>query len=196
MSGMLGEAASGTTSLLSFQTHHYQFSYHCSNYTNDVGIHGSLTQMEELKSPSHMLILVITLCPPKLSILFQNAYLNQILTCFLEVFLCVYEIRKLTSSTLRLCLEHIPHVPSLRPSWRECWGQELSQSSQILLYVWGENQAKRQRWRDAWVAQQLSVCLPLSVWSWVWGSSPIWGSLPVGGLLLPLPVSLPLSLCL
>lgn len=39
---------------------------------------GSLTQMEVLKSFSQMLILVISLCPPKLSVKFQNVFLNQI----------------------------------------------------------------------------------------------------------------------
>ena len=48
---------------------------------------------------------------------------------------------------------------------------------------------------DAWVAQWLSICLQLRLWSWVWGLSPRIG-LPAGSLLLPLSVSLPLSLCL
>ena len=48
---------------------------------------------------------------------------------------------------------------------------------------------------DAWVAQQLSVCLSLRVWSW----SPRMEShirIPAWSLLLPLPMSLPFSLCL
>ena len=52
---------------------------------------------------------------------------------------------------------------------------------------------KRNVW-DTWVAQQLGVCLQLRVWSRGPGiESPIW--LPVESLLLPLPVSLPPSLC-
>ena len=49
--------------------------------------------------------------------------------------------------------------------------------------------------RDPWVAQWFSVCL--------WSRARSWGlgiesrvRLPTWGLLLPLPVSLPLSLCL
>lgn len=73
---MLGEAASVTTSFLPFQIYHYLLSHHCSNGTKHVGTHGNLTQMEELKGASQMLILVFTLCPLKLSLLFQDAYLN------------------------------------------------------------------------------------------------------------------------
>ena len=46
---------------------------------------------------------------------------------------------------------------------------------------------------DAWVAQRLSVCL------WLWVCDPLLGMeshirLPLGSMLLPLPMSLPLSL--
>ena len=48
--------------------------------------------------------------------------------------------------------------------------------------------------RDTWLAQQLSVCLWLRAWSWSPGiKSHI--RLPAWSLLLPLPMSLPLSLC-
>ena len=49
--------------------------------------------------------------------------------------------------------------------------------------------------RDPWVAQRFSACLWPRVWSWSPGiESSI--RLPAWSLLLPLPVSLPLSLCL
>ena len=48
---------------------------------------------------------------------------------------------------------------------------------------------------DTWVAQQFNACLGPRVWSWNPGiESRIW--LPAWSLLLPLPISLPLSLCL
>ena len=49
--------------------------------------------------------------------------------------------------------------------------------------------------RGTWMAQWLSLCLPLRSWSW----SPVIKShirVPAGSLLLPLPVSLPLSVSL
>ena len=57
-----------------------------------------------------------------------------------------------------------------------------------------EHESKMSRIWDVWVAQQLSVCLWLRSGSWDPGiKSHI--RLPAGSLLLPLPVSLPLSLC-
>ena len=56
-------------------------------------------------------------------------------------------------------------------------------------------QEKEPQQEDAWVAQWLSICLQLRVWSWGPGMELHIG-LPTGSLLLPLPVSLPLSLCL
>ena len=55
--------------------------------------------------------------------------------------------------------------------------------------------AKNHSWRDTWVAQWLSICLWLRLWSRGPGiESHI--RLPTGSLLVPLPMSLPLSLCL
>ena len=53
---------------------------------------------------------------------------------------------------------------------------------------------KKLKPRDAWVAQQLSACLRPKAWSWSpRNKSHVW--LPEWNLLLPLPVSLPQSLC-
>ena len=65
-------------------------------------------------------------------------------------------------------------------------------SSRICLNFWAS--ISLSIW-DAWVAQQLSACLQLRSWSWSPGiESHI--DLPAWSLLLPLPVSLPLSLSL
>ena len=55
---------------------------------------------------------------------------------------------------------------------------------------WKLTELKKKSW-GAWVAQWLSVCLQLRAGSRVWIETPI--GLPSGSLLLPLPVSLPLS---
>ena len=49
--------------------------------------------------------------------------------------------------------------------------------------------------RDTWVALWLSICLPLRAWSWDPGIESHF-LLPVGSLLLPQPISLPLSVSL
>ena len=53
---------------------------------------------------------------------------------------------------------------------------------------------KKKRTRDTWVAQWLSIAFGLGHDSRVLESCLILGS-PTGSLLLPLPVSLPLSVC-
>lgn len=124
---MLGEAVSGTTSLLPFQTH--QCSQQSSNSTHYVGIPGSLTHVKVSKTPSQMLTFVFALCP-ELPMKFQNAYLNKnLLVYFPETFLCFNVTKEPTSTNLRHSLEHIPYVWSPRPSQGQCRDQEQPQCS-------------------------------------------------------------------
>ena len=64
---------------------------------------------------------------------------------------------------------------------RQKWSRNLS---------WG-----KERFWDAWVAQWLNIFLGLRVWTWGPRMESCIG-FPVGSLLLPLPMSLTLSMCL
>lgn len=100
ISGMLGEAVSGTTSRLPFQTH--QFSQQSSNGPHYVGISGSLTHTEVLKSPSQMLTFVIALCPLNYPWNFRmHTCTKHLLVYFPEIFLCFNVTVELSSTNLR-----------------------------------------------------------------------------------------------
>ena len=108
--------------------------------------------------------------------------------CWIQVTYIIYLLTKICSFSPAKSLDWILHFLTLRIY--TCLSVE-----HLKVFVLDGLVLFKKLCRDAWMAQRLNVGLWLRAWSWSPGIKSHIG-LPVWSLLLPLPVSLPLSLCL